>query len=79
MQEITHDVKGIEVLIDDILIYGCGQTLSEAIENHNINLKKRMVRLEANNCKLNKEKIHLCQTSVKFLGHVFTSVRLNPD
>jgi len=32
-------VSGIECIIDDILVYGCGQTIEQAIEDHDKNLK----------------------------------------
>lgn len=79
MQEITQDLKGVEVLIDDILIYGCGENMKQALEDHNENLQKLLIRLKEHNCKLNREKVKLCQTSVKFFGHVLTSEGLRPD
>lgn len=59
IQEITHDLKGIEVLIDDILIYGCEENMEEALKNHNRNLERLLIRLKEKGYKLNKDKLNL--------------------
>lgn len=56
---MLHDLKGVEVLIDDILVYGCGDNIKIALEDSNKNLRNLVVRLEENNCKLNRGKINL--------------------
>lgn len=35
MRNMLSGLKGIEILADDIVIYGCGDTEEEALENHN--------------------------------------------
>lgn len=43
MQEITNErSRGF----DDILIYGCGDTIKEALKNHNYNLENLLKRLK---------------------------------
>ena len=34
------DLKGVEVVADDHLIYGCGDTMEEATKDHDLNLEK---------------------------------------
>lgn len=79
MQEVTLGLRDIEILADDILIYGCGEDMEEATKNHNRNLEELLVRLEKHGCKLNRNKLNLCKESVKFFGHVLTSDGLIPD
>lgn len=55
MQALLKGLKGVEVLVDDILIYGSGDTLEEALINNNTNLENLFIRLRDKNCKLNKD------------------------
>ncbi|XP_065080058.1 uncharacterized protein K02A2.6-like [Ochlerotatus camptorhynchus] len=79
LQEVIQGLEGVECLADDLLIFGVGETLQEALINHNRCLKNLLIRLEEHNVKLNKTKLKLCQTSVKFFGHVLSSKGLLPD
>lgn len=79
MYEITHDLEGVEVLVDDFLVYGKGHTMQEAIRDHNKNLENLLSRLKKNSCKLNRDKLILCQTTVKFYGHILTNEGLKAD
>ncbi|KAK9721821.1 Reverse transcriptase (RNA-dependent DNA polymerase) [Popillia japonica] len=79
MQNLLQGLKGIEILADDIIIYGTGDTELDAIKEHNENLENLLRRLKENNCKLNKDKLKLCKNEVKFYGHYLTSNGLNPD
>ncbi|XP_062713588.1 uncharacterized protein K02A2.6-like [Aedes albopictus] len=79
LQEVIQGLSGVECVADDLLIYGSGDTLEEALENHNICLEKLLVRLKECNVKLNFSKLKLCETSVKFYGHVLTNKGLQPD
>ena len=40
MSEALGDIDGIKVFIDDILIYGQGETLEEAMIDHDIKIHK---------------------------------------
>lgn len=79
LQEIIQGLKGVECLADDLLIYGSGDTLKEALEDHNRNLEQLFFRLENSNVKLNHSKLRLCETTVKFYGHILTDHGLKPD
>ena len=72
-------MKGVEKLPDDFVIFGCGNTLDEALEDHDINLDRLLSRLKQFIIKLNKDKIKRCQTSVKFYGHILINNGLEPD
>ncbi|XP_058444113.1 uncharacterized protein LOC131425874 [Malaya genurostris] len=79
LQEVIQDLKGVECIADDLLVYGAGDTLEQALMDHNICLEKLLCRLELNNVKLNIAKLKLCERSVKFYGHILTDEGLKPD
>lgn len=77
--EILHGLNGIAVIADDILICGKGKTIEEATADHNRNFRSLLQRLREKNCKLNKDKIKLCQSEVKFFGNILTQRGLKSD
>lgn len=79
MKQIIQGLNGVEILADDILIYGRGATYEEAFEDHNRNLENLFKRLLENNCRLNREKLNLCSDSVLFYGHVLSKDGVQPD
>ena len=79
MQQVLQGLKGVEVLADDIIIFGCGENNIEAMKDHNKNLEKLLERLKIENCKLNREKLKLCQKSIRFYGHILTEDGLKAD
>lgn len=79
LREVIGDLDGVECLADDLLIFGCGETLEEAIQDHNRCLEKLFSRLKQCNVKLNRSKLVLCRPSVRFFGHVLTDKGLQAD
>ncbi|XP_055613408.1 uncharacterized protein LOC129759885 [Uranotaenia lowii] len=79
LQEVIQGLDGVECIADDLLIYGAGDTLEQALENHNRHLRDLFMRLKKFNIKLNKSKLKLCERSIKFYGHVLTDHGLKPD
>lgn len=77
--EVMNGLKATEALADDILVYGCGDSIEEAMSDHNKKLEALLVAMRKNNCKLNKKKLKLCKTSVKFFGHNLTTDGLEAD
>ena len=72
-------LEGTEVIVDDILVYGIGDTIDEARENHDDNLLKLMNRVKYNGVKLNKDKIKLHLSEIKYMGHILTTEGVKPD
>ena len=64
---------------DDIMIYGVGDTVEEATQDHGRKLIAPMERCRKKNLKLNKEKLKLRQSSVPYIGHTITADRLKID
>jgi RNase H-like domain found in reverse transcriptase/Reverse transcriptase (RNA-dependent DNA polymerase)/Integrase zinc binding domain/Integrase core domain len=79
LHSIVHGLKGVEVVADDILLFGCGDTEKQALQDHNQNLEQLLQRLREANLKLNREKMELCKDTVKFYGHVLTNNGIKPD
>jgi hypothetical protein len=48
---------GVRSIIDDILIYGEGDTEEEAIADHDVKFRALMERCKERNLKLNKDKL----------------------
>ena len=79
INELVEGLKGVEVIADDFLICGFGETKEEALLNHDDNLHCFLVRARERGLKLNPEKIKLHLDSVPFIGHLLTSEGLAPD
>lgn len=79
LQEVIEGLDGVECIADDLLVYGVGETIEEALANHNRCLEKLLCRLQCHNVKLNRSKLKLCERSVKFYGHLLTDEGLKPD
>lgn len=77
--EIIVGLEGVEVMADDFLVYGKGQNMEEAIQNHNENLENLLKRLRSVGLTLNPNKTKLLQTEVTYYGHLLTSEGLQAD
>lgn len=79
LQEKLSGLDGVEVLRDDILVTGCGETDAEANQNHDENMRRLLQRAHEVGLKLNSQKISLRKSEVKFMGHVLTKDGLKAD
>jgi len=70
-------LKGVACIVDDILIYGCRETMQEADEDHDRNLIALLNRCCERNLHLNDEKLQLRKPSTVFMGHVLSKLGLN--
>ncbi|XP_055605136.1 uncharacterized protein K02A2.6-like [Uranotaenia lowii] len=57
----------------------CGESMEQALVDHNRNLRNLLERLEKSDVKLNREKLKVCERSVKFYGHILSDSGLRPD
>uniref|UniRef100_A0A803K3H0 ribonuclease H n=1 Tax=Xenopus tropicalis TaxID=8364 RepID=A0A803K3H0_XENTR len=73
--EAVDGLPGVEVIADDILVYGCGDTTAD----HDKNLIRLLERARKLNLKLNKQKLRLRLSSVPYMGHLLTAEGLRPD
>jgi transposase InsO family protein len=77
--EIVEGLEGVETIADDVLIYGSGDTMEEAIADHDKNMIALLKRCRERNFKLNKSKVRFKQASVKYHGHVLSREGVKPD
>ena len=57
MNEAIEVISGKIIVVDDIIIFGKGETNYEAIQDHDENLLKLLKILQEKNIKLNSDKI----------------------
>ena len=79
MHEVVEGLVGVEVIADDFLVVGYGDTIEQATKNHDENLVAFLRRCDKENLVLNADKLHLRQTSVPFIGRIATDEGLKPD
>lgn len=74
-REMTNIFKmeGVEVYIDDVLIWGSTK------EEHDERLKEVMRRAKENGVKFNKDKCLFGVKEITFLGHIFSECGMRPD
>lgn len=73
MMETLQGLEGVEVFMDDILVYGATK------EEHDGRLEKVMQRIETAGLKLNREKCSIRQSQLRFLGHLIDRSGIRPD
>ena len=79
LQEKLADLEGVEVIQDDIIVMGFGDTHEQAVLNHDENLLKLLERARKVNLRLNSRKMELRKPEVKFMGHIISKEELKPD
>ncbi|XP_061570027.1 uncharacterized protein K02A2.6-like [Cololabis saira] len=73
MLETLEGLEGVEVFMDDILVYGT------SMEQHDARLEMVLQRVESTGLKLNKDKCCLRQSQLRFLGHLIDQSGVRPD
>ncbi|CAH1252634.1 RTL1 [Branchiostoma lanceolatum] len=79
LDQALEGLAGVKPVVDDILVWGEGETLAEATTDHDRNLRTLMQRCRERNLKLNQDKIKLRMQEVPFHGHLITSQGLKLD
>ncbi|XP_061170331.1 uncharacterized protein K02A2.6-like [Saccostrea echinata] len=77
--QAVEGLPGVLSIADDILVYGEGDTGEDAILDHDQKLKALMKRCRERGLVLNKDKLRLRETEVRFVGHLITKDGLKPD
>ena len=73
--EVLEGLKGDVNKADDILVFGCGDSIEEAEKDHDVNLWNLMLRCCKVNLKLNPKKFQL---KVTWMGHLLSSSGITP-
>ena len=71
--------SGVSVVIRNDIFWGFGETHAQVVADHDQNVERLLQRAQEVNLKLNKDKVKLRQTEVKFMGHLITKDGLKPD
>ena len=79
MHELIKGLQGVEVVADDFVVVGLGETTESAVRNHDDNLQGFLQRCEERRVKLNARKARLRMSEVPFIGHVETPEGLCVD
>ncbi|UYV78904.1 K02A2.6-like [Cordylochernes scorpioides] len=69
LHEVIEGLEGVEVIADDILVFGKGNTTEDAIRDHNIKLEQLLMRARERNLKFNKDNIRLCSNIISCQLH----------
>ncbi|XP_038060249.1 uncharacterized protein K02A2.6-like [Patiria miniata] len=72
-------LDNVEVIADDIIIYGTGDTEEEAEASHDTAFIALLNRSRERGLKLNAKKIKFKMPSVAYMGHVISAQGLAPD
>ena len=67
MEQLTQDLPGVAVYLDDILVSGANA------ESHLQNLRRLLQRLEEKGLRCREDKCCFAQPTVEYLGHKLTS------
>ena len=73
MSDIFKDMDGIEVIVDDVLIW------AENRQQHDERLTKALERARQMNLKLNKDKSQIGLEEISYIGHTLSKEGLKPD
>ena len=79
LDQAIEGLPRVRTVADDILITGEGDTLQDAVKDHDKKLLALHARSREKGVKLNKEKFKLRMTEVPYIGHVLTKDGLTPD
>lgn len=73
MSELLCDLKGVKVIVDDILVYG------RDMKDHDKNLSAVMQKIQSSGLKLNREKCMFRQGEVEYFGHSISKEGIQPS
>ena len=79
MHELIEGLRDVEVVADDFVVIGFGDTTEEAAVDHDKDLRGLMQRCKEHNVKLNPDKVQFKQDKVPFTSHVATKDGLCAD
>ncbi len=77
--DLLDGLEGVETIADDILVYGTGDTLEEAVKNHDDNILTLLERCRERKFKMNKSKFRFKMNVVTYHRHVISDTGLKAD
>ena len=79
LNHALESLPGVLCIVDDILVYGTGETDEEVTTNHDRSLQDLLQRCKDRGIVLNPDKMKLRMSEVSFIGHLLTNKGLKPD
>ena len=73
MTEMLNGLDGVDVIMDDMIIYG------KTLEEHDKHLNETLNRIHNAGMKLNKDKCEFQKTSLEYFGHIISSDVIRPN
>ena len=73
MEEAFEGLKGIRILVDDILVYG------KSRKEHDERLTAVLNRAKETGIRFNKDKCEFAKDQVKYFGHIISKEGIKPD
>ena len=73
VDECFEGLDGVIALVDDIIVHG------KTRQEHDENLRRALLRSRERGLKLNRDKLEVGVTKVKYFGHTLTAKGLEPD
>ena len=77
--ELIVGLSGVEVIADDFVVVGYGESWQSAIKDHNRNLLSFLQRCDERGIYMNSDKLQLRMKEAPFIGHVATGEGLRAD
>ena len=79
IHELIEGLTGIVVIADDFVVVGYGDSLDEAVKDHDRNLVAFFQRCDEQGVRLNSENLKLRLNEVPFIGHIASDQGLRAD
>ena len=79
LEECLEGLEQVEVIADDIVIYGQGDTEEEAQKSHDRASRALLNCCRQNNLKLNAKKLKFKMSSLRYMGHIISAAGLAAD
>ena len=79
LDQAIEGLDGVRTAADDPLIIGNGDTMADAVKDHDGKLEALLRRCRERRIKLNEAKIVLKETSMPYIGHLLTADGVKAD
>ena len=79
LDQAIEGLGGVRTVADDLLIIGNGESVVDAVKDHDTKLEALLTRCRERGIKLNETKIALKQTSMPYIGHLLTAHGVKAD
>ena len=79
LDQVIEVLAGLRTVADDLLIIGNGESVADAVKDHDTKLEDLLERCRDRGIKLNEAKISLKKTAMPCIGHLLTSDGVKAD